>query len=97
MPMNAMRTRFCVIGAALFVAQGCNSNDTPTEIAGCSLVSSAFLDIPTTLSSSDTKAGRLSSTALSVSNGCATRKATYVLSSVNPAVATVVQTVGATP
>ena len=92
-----MRTRFFVICAALFVAQGCNSNETPTETVGCSLVSSAFLDIPTTLSSSDSKAGRFSSTALSLSNGCATRKATYVLSSVNPAVATVVQTVGSTP
>lgn len=96
--MNAMRTCFFVIGAAaLFVAQGCNSNETPTETAGCSLVSSTFLDIPATLSSSDSRAGRFSSTALSLSNGCATRKATYVLSSANPAVATVVPTVGSTP
>lgn len=95
--MNATTsTRLAILCGALLTVLGCGNNDTPTEIASCSLVSSSIVDIPASFSSVDSKAGRFTSTALSLLNGCAARKATYTVSSVNTAVATVAVTAGKT-
>ena len=93
--MNAFTsTRLAVLCGALLAVLGCGNGDTPTETASCSLVSSSIVDIPASFSSVDTKAGRFTSTALSLANGCAARKATYAVSSVNTAVATIAVTAG---
>ena len=63
----------------------------------CTLVLSNFFGVPATMNVGDAASGQLGSTALAVLNGCDARRATYLFSSANPAVATVAQTTGSTP
>ena len=93
--MNAAKsTRFTILCGALLAVSACSKKESPTENASCSLVSSAFADVPASFSTGDTKTGRFTGTALSLLSGCTTRKAAYALSSVNPAIATVAMTIG---
>ncbi len=95
----------CVLSPLMLLA-ACEVKDasffTPqqadeTLFRSCSLSFSNFFGVPATMNVGDVASGSLNSTALSVLNGCDARRATYALTSANPAVATVAQTTGSTP
>ncbi len=63
----------------------------------CTLVSSAFSGVRSSVNVGDAVSGQFTGTSISVLGGCDARRATYAFTSSNPSVATIGQTPGTTP